>query len=123
MAEEATEVPRDGWFRSPGGVLAHADGPSQVRAFTGRGYTPVDDAEARKEIGDGLRLEVDRTDSKGTFDAEAVKQAVRDEGSQAAARSAAARKAAVTRRAHKAAAEQAAKDAANTESDAIGTSD
>lgn len=75
----ATAAIREGWFRSPGGVLAHADGPSQVAAFTGRGYTPVAEAEARKEIGDGLRLVVDPSDSKGTFDDAAVKAAVKNE--------------------------------------------
>lgn len=67
------------WYRSPGGVLAHADGPSQVAAFTGRGYTPVDPTAAAAEIGDGLRLEVDSTDGRGTFDEDAVKTAVRNE--------------------------------------------
>lgn len=67
------------WYRSPGGVLAHADGPSQVRAYVGRGYTEVDEATARKEIGDGITLTVDPAGSDGTFDAESVARAVRDE--------------------------------------------
>lgn len=77
MADE--QARREGWFRSPGGVLAHADGPSQVRAFVDRGYVEVSDDVARKEIGDGITLTVDRTDAKGTFDAESVKRAVKDE--------------------------------------------
>ena len=94
---------RGGWFRSPDGVLAHADRPSQARAFTDRGYTAVPEFEAVKEITDGLQLIVDRDDSKGTFDAESVWQAVADEGSQVAARAAAAKGAAATRRVKKAA--------------------
>lgn len=66
------------WYRSPGGVLTHADGPSQVTAFVDRGYTEVSDADAAKEIGDGLTLTVDSA-TAGTFDADAVKAAVRDE--------------------------------------------
>lgn len=99
------------WYRSPSGAVAHADGPSQVRAFTDRGYTLVDEAEAREEIGDGITLTVDRSDTDKTFDSDAVKAAVRDEGSQAAKRSAAAKKAAATRARKRAEAEAAAADA------------
>lgn len=105
---------RSGWYRSPGGVLAHADGPSQVAAFEGRGYQAVDEAEAKREIGDGITLTVDRRDRvKGTFDAQDVARAVREEGSQekakAQARSDAAKKAAETKRRNREAA-QAAQD-------------
>lgn len=67
------------WYRSPGGVLAHADGPSQVRVYVDRGYTEVDEATAKKEIGDGITLTVDSADSKDTFDSDAVRDAVRNE--------------------------------------------
>lgn len=112
---------REGWFRSPGGVLAHADGPSQVRALTARGYTAVEEDTARREIGDGIELQVDRSDGTGTFDADAVARAIADESATVhAARSAAARKAAATRRANREAEERADREAANEESDALG---
>lgn len=88
-----------GWFRSPGGALAHADGPSQVDAFTARGYTEVDDAAARRLIGGGVVLAVDAVgDTVGTFDAADVKRAVAEEGFLAAKRAAAAKKGAETKR-------------------------
>lgn len=92
MADGRTSVPgepagqRTGWFRSPGGVLTHADGPSQVRAFVDRGYSEVSDTDARKAIGDGITLEVDRSDSKDTFDSDAVATAVKDESTGTARR-------------------------------------
>lgn len=67
------------WYRSPGGALVHADGPSQARAYVDRGYTEVDEATAKAEIGDGIRLSVDSR-TAGTFDGPAVRAAVRDEG-------------------------------------------
>jgi hypothetical protein len=67
------------WYRSPSGRLAHADGPGQAAAFGGRGWTEVDEAEAHAEIAQGVELTVDTADTTGTFDADAVKQAVRDE--------------------------------------------
>lgn len=96
-----------GWFRSPSGVLAHADGDGQARAYTARGYKPVDEDTARAEIGDGIRLTVSRSDAKGTFDEESVQRAVREESPRTQAhrqrvehekRSAAARKGAETKR-------------------------
>lgn len=67
------------WYRSPSGHLTHADGPSQVAALTGRGYTPVPDEEAVAEVAEGADLVVDAADTSGTFDADAVNTAVRDE--------------------------------------------
>jgi hypothetical protein len=86
------------WFRSPAGVLAHADGPSQEKAFRGRGYSEVDEGEARKEVGDGIRLTVDG--STGSFDADEVRRAVAEEGQveARARRSEASRKGAETKR-------------------------
>lgn len=110
-----------GWYRSRAGVLSHADGPSQAAAYVSLGYTPVEEADALAEIGDGIELAVDRRDATGTFDDDAVTKAVADEGSLA--RSAAARKGAETKRRKKAAAERAARTAANDESDAVGAGD
>jgi len=124
MADGRDAVPgqpaghRAGWYRSPGGVLAHADGPSQVRAFVGAGYTEVDEDTAKVEIGDGLRLAVSRSGARGTFDDESVRRAVREESPRSAAhrqavehakRSAAARKGAATKAA-KAAEQQGSTD-------------
>lgn len=67
------------WYRSPSGRLAHADGPSQTAAYLGRGYTPVDETQATAEIAAGVELRLDPTDTAGTFDADAVQAAVRDE--------------------------------------------
>jgi hypothetical protein len=75
--QEEQEPVRSGWFRSPGGVLSHADGPSQVRSYLDRGYSKVDDEQALAEVGDGIQLHVDRRDAKGTFDE--VRKAVAEE--------------------------------------------
>jgi hypothetical protein len=58
MADESqagAEPVRSGWFRSPAGVLTHADGPSQVASYTARGYEKVDDTKAVQEVGDGVQ--------------------------------------------------------------------
>lgn len=118
MADDRVSVPGEpagqrttGWWRSRAGVLSYADGPTQAAGYAALGYTEVDDATAEAEIGNGITLEVDRSGSAGTFDAESVAKAVADEGS--AARSAAARKGAETKRRKKAeAAAAAAKNAA-----------
>jgi hypothetical protein len=113
MVDTREALPGSGWFLSPTGVPAYADGASQARAYVGRGYTEMSDDEAKELIGDGIRLHVSRADAKGTFDADQVDRAVREEGGQPSARakarmtaikrSEAARKAAATRAAHKAA--------------------
>lgn len=83
---EEKRAARTGWYRSPGGHLAHADGPDQKRAFADRGWTEIGEDEAKQVIADGLTLDVDQADSKGTFDEDAVRQAVKDEGTGRARR-------------------------------------
>lgn len=118
MADARTSVPGEpagqratGWFKSPDGGLFHADGPSQVRALLDRGWTEIEEAEAKTAVAAGTHLEVGRADTAGTFDADAVRDAVRDEGSQSGARSKAARSAAARKGAATKAAKAAAKNA------------
>lgn len=101
-------TPRTGWYRSPSSYVAHADGPSQRRAFADRGWVEISEDKARELLASSVTLEVDRTDANGTFDADGVAKAVREEAPPQARtfaeRSAAAKKAAETRRANRAAA-------------------
>jgi hypothetical protein len=98
------DAPRTGWFKGPSGSVMHADGPDQLRVLTDRGWTAITEQQAKDIIAAGTHLTV-QSDVKGTFDADAVGDAIRNESTGHAARSAAARKAADTRRRNKAAAQ------------------
>lgn len=69
---------RTGWFRSPSGNVAHADGPDQKRAYSDRGWTEIDEADAKEHIASGVQIGYD-ADTRGTFDADTNDRAVRDE--------------------------------------------
>jgi hypothetical protein len=71
--------PRTGWYRSSSGTVMHADGPDMRRALADQGWTEIDEDQAKQSIASGIQLVVDRSDSGGTFDADAVRAAVRDE--------------------------------------------
>ncbi|SNR33074.1 hypothetical protein [Blastococcus mobilis] len=73
------ETARTGWYRSPSGTIAHADGPDQKRAFADRGWDEISEDDAKTAIAEGVQLTVDRGDTKGTFDADAVNAAVANE--------------------------------------------
>lgn len=95
---EARRAERTGWYRSRSGTVMHADGPDQKRAYEDRGWTEISEQEAKDIVATGAQLVVDPRDGKGTFDADAVQAAVRDEAGPDPKRSAAAKKAAETRK-------------------------
>lgn len=99
---EERRAARTGWFKSPSGTVMHADGPDQKRAFADRGWEEITEDQAKDIVATGAQLVLDRRDSRGTFDADAVARAVRDEAGPDPKRSAAARKGAETKRRKKA---------------------